>query len=106
MRRLIARRGRPETIYSDNAKTFKWIKKINKSEILHHLFSTKCIKWKFNLIQATWWGRQFDRKVGLVKNTLDKTVERSKLERKELEEVLTDIETTLNNRPLTYIEYI
>ena len=38
--------------------------------------------------------------VTLVKNTLHKTVEKSKLEWKELGEVLTDIETTLNNRLL------
>lgn len=42
--------------------------------------------------------------VGLVKNKLYKTVGRSKLEWKELNEVLTNIETTLNNRPLAYIE--
>ena len=38
--------------------------------------------------------------VTLVKNTLHKTVEKSKLEWKELGEVLTEIETTLNNRLL------
>ena len=42
--------------------------------------------------------------VSLVKNALYKTVGRSKLEWHELTEVLTDIETTLNNRPLTYME--
>ena len=105
---LIARRGCPEAIYSENAKTdmvaSKWIKKINKSEILHHLFSTRCIKWKFNLSRAHWWGGQFERLIDLVKNTLYKTVRKSKLEWKELEEVLTDIETTLNNKLLAYIE--
>ena len=42
--------------------------------------------------------------VSLVKNALYKAVGRSKLEWHELTEVLTDIETTLNNRPLTYME--
>ena len=41
--------------------------------------------------------------VGLVKNALYKTVGKSKLEWHELAEVLTDIETTLNNRSLTYM---
>ena len=48
LKRLIARRGCPETIYSDNAKTFvaasKWIKRINKSEIFHQFLNTKGIK--------------------------------------------------------------
>ena len=43
LKRLIARRG-----YSDNAKTFvaasKWIKRINKSEVLHPVLNTKGIK--------------------------------------------------------------
>ena len=108
LKKLIARHRCPETIYSDNAKTFvaasKWIKRINKSEILHHFLNTKGIKWKFNLSRATSWGWQFERMVGLVKNPLYKTVSKSKLECHELAEVLTDIDTTLNNRPLTYME--
>ena len=56
LKRLIARRRCPETIYSDNAKTYvvnsKWIKKINKSANLHLLHCTRCIKWKFNLSRA------------------------------------------------------
>ena len=39
-----------------------------------------------------------------MKYALYKTVNNSKLEWHELVEVLTDIETTLNNRPLTYME--
>ena len=75
--RLIARHGCPETIYSDNAKTFvtasKWIKSINKSEILHHFLNTKVIKWKFNFSRAPWWCGQFERMVGLMKYALYKT---------------------------------
>ena len=45
LKRLIARRGCPEAIYSNNAKTFvaasKWIKRINKSEILQNFLNTK-----------------------------------------------------------------
>ena len=42
--------------------------------------------------------------VSLVKNALYKIVGKSKLEWHELAEVLTDIDTTLNNRPLSYME--
>ena len=54
--------------------------------------------------RAPWWGGQFERMVGLVKKALYKTVGKSKLEWHKLVETLTDIETTLNNRPLTYTE--
>ena len=42
--------------------------------------------------------------IGLLKNPLYKTVGKSKLEWHELSEILRDIETTLNNRPLAYME--
>ena len=45
LKRLIVRRGCPQTIYSDNAKILvaasKWIKRNNKTEILHHFLNKK-----------------------------------------------------------------
>ena len=49
-------------------------------------------------------GGQFKRMVGLVKKALYETTGKANLSWKELEEVLLDIETTLNNRPLIYVE--
>ena len=42
--------------------------------------------------------------ISLVKNTFYKTVGKATLSWRELEEVSIDIENTLNNRPLTYVE--
>ena len=62
LKRLIARRGRPKVIYSDNVKTFvaasKWIEKINKDELRifakqEYLIKEE-IQWKFNLSRAPW----------------------------------------------------
>ena len=62
-KRLIAKRGAPEKIYSDNAKTFiaswKWVKKLNKSEELNHFFNFMNKEWKFNLTRVPWWSGQF-----------------------------------------------
>ncbi len=59
LKRLIARRGRPSLIYSDNAKTFQaaasWLKKVIKDENFHSELSKYEIKWKFNLSRAPWW---------------------------------------------------
>ena len=108
LKRLIARRGRPDKIYSDNGKTFvaaaKWLKKAMKDEQLHDWLGKMKIVWQFNLSRAPWWGGQFERMVGLVKQALYKTTGKSKLTWNELEEVLLDIEITLNNRPLSYVE--
>ena len=56
LKKFVARRGRPKTIYSDNGSTFKgaasWIKKVMKDEKLHDYLSKNTIEWKFNLSRA------------------------------------------------------
>ena len=56
LKRLIARRGRPKVIYSDNAKTFekasKWIKRVYKDDGMQEFLVTEQVKWKFNLSRA------------------------------------------------------
>ena len=60
------------------------------------------IKWKFNLARAPWWGGFFERLVGIMKRSLSKVISKSLLTYQELEEVLLDVEMTMNNRPLLY----
>ena len=62
------------------------------------------IKWKFKLSRAPCWGEQFERMVGLVKQSLFKATGRANLTKQELEEILLDRELVLNYRPLIYIE--
>ena len=56
LKRLIAHRGKPSTIYSDNAKSFqaaaKRLKQTIKSEQLHDHLTKENINWKFNLPKA------------------------------------------------------
>ena len=55
LKRLIARRGRPKNIYSDNGQTFigaaKWLKTAMKDERLDFL-AHQSIQWQFNLSRA------------------------------------------------------
>ena len=108
LKALIARRGRPSKIYSDNAKTFiaasKAIEKIMRSEELHNYLAKNKIRWQFNLSKAPWWGGQYERIVGLVKQALFKVVGAASLKFQELREILLDVEISLNNRPLSYVE--
>ena len=109
-KRLVARKGKPEKVYSDNGKTFisaaKWVKRLKKSEDLAHYLAKWCIlaKWQFNLPRAPWWGGQFERLIGLVKKSLFKVIGGAKLKFSELEEVILDVEVALSNRPLSYVE--
>ena len=104
LKRLIARRGRPEKIYSDNGRTFlgaaRWIKTVMGDEKIQDFLACQEIKWQFNLSRAPWWGGQFERMVWLVKNCLFKSIGSGCLTWEELADVLLDIEITLNNRPL------
>ena len=81
LKRFIARKGRPDKIYSDNAKTFaaaaKWLKMVMKEEQIQNLLAVKHIKWQFNVSKAPWWGGQYERLIGLVKQSLYKTLGRA-----------------------------
>lgn len=108
LKRFIARRGRPRVIYSDNGGTFikaeKWLRQLRDDERLHGLLEQHEIKWKFNLSRAPWWGGQFERLIGVVKASMYKTIGGATLTWSELNEVLLDVETQVNRRPLSYVE--
>ena len=101
----IPRRGRPQRIYSDNGKTFvsasKWIEQVKKDERIYGFLAQQGIEWKFNLSRAPWWGRQFERLIGMVKGSLYKSIGNGLLSWNELQEVLLDVEVALNNRRMT-----
>ncbi|XP_074629800.1 uncharacterized protein LOC141887949 [Acropora palmata] len=105
---FIAHRGRPEKIYSDNGKTFvgaaNVLKTIMHDEKVHDYLAKHRIMWQFNLSRAPWWGGQFERLIGLVKRALYKSIGGGLLTWAELQDVLLDVEVTLNNRPLSYVE--
>ncbi|XP_044169521.1 uncharacterized protein LOC122953641 [Acropora millepora] len=107
LKRLIARRGRPSTIFSDNGRTFvgaaKLLREIRKDERLQANLAEEEI-WKFNLSCAPWWGGQFEGLLGLFKLAFYKTVGGGMLSWVELSEFVLEVETQLNRRPLSYVE--
>lgn len=82
----------------------KWLKKIQKDEKAQNYLAHHNIVWQFNLSRAPWWGGQFERLVGVVKQAFYKSVGRASLTWNELEEVILDVEVAVNNRPLSYVE--
>lgn len=95
LKRLIARRGRPTKIYSDNGRTFiataNWLKKVRKDERLNTFLGAHEITWQFNLSRAPWWGGQFERFIGVMKGAFYKTVEQGQLSWDVLSEVVLDV---------------
>ena len=108
LKRFIARRGRPRKIYSDNGRTFvaaaKWLRAVMKDERVCNLLVTEGIQWQFNLSRAPWWGGQFERMIGLIKQSMYKTIGNGFLSLEELREIILEVEVALNNRPLSYVE--
>ena len=65
-------------------------------------FSSKGIIWRFNLERAVWFGGLFERMIGTVKRCMRKVLKNAKLNFEELVTILTEIESTIHNRRLTY----
>ena len=109
-KRFISRRGIPECLLSDNAKTFKAGSKeltTLKTQILtaaesQRFLANNGIQWKFITERAPWWGDFYERLIGLVKRRLKKTIGNTSLNVVELQTVLVEVEATLNSHPLTY----
>ena len=75
-----------------------------KNEKINDYIAQQEILSQFNLNPASWCGGQFEGLVTLIKEAMYKTIGKNSLTWYELEEVLMDIEITLNNRPLSYVE--
>ena len=64
LKEFVARRGCPQTIVSDNGKTFmttgRWLSTLKKDHGVANYLGTLNIKWMFNLARAPWWGGFFE----------------------------------------------
>ena len=107
LRRFIARRGIPKLILSDNAKTFKKsnsiLKKLFKSTRIHEFLLEHLVIWRFILAKSPWWAGAYERVVKEIKRPLRKILRNASLSMDELATVVTEIEVSLNSRPLTYL---
>ena len=106
-RRFVARRGLPSRLITDNAKTFKSASKevkntLRPSEIQREMAS-EGVKWDFMVEKAPWQGGFYERMIQSTKRCLKKILGRSAMNFESLRMLLVEIETTINNRPLTYV---
>jgi len=82
----------------------RWLKEIQKDEQLQAYLVEEWITWRFNLSLAPWGGGQFERLVGVFKRAFYQTIGGGMLSWTELCEVVLEVETQLNRRPLSYLE--
>ncbi|UYV64960.1 hypothetical protein LAZ67_3002566 [Cordylochernes scorpioides] len=106
LHRFICRRGRPEKIYSDNGTNFAKLNRIFKRldwTRIERETSIKRIQWIFIPPSAPWWGGFWERMVRTIKEMLIKMLGHRKLKYVQLQTALCEIESIINNRPLTYV---
>ncbi|KAG8181867.1 hypothetical protein JTE90_023605 [Oedothorax gibbosus] len=106
LRRFIARRGRPSTIYSDNGTnlvgTSNALRHVNWEKV-QELSTIKKIQWKFNPPSSPWWGGFWERLIGSLKRILRRVIGNACLQAEELSTVLCEAESLINSRSMTYI---
>lgn len=115
LRRMMNRRGWCNTIFSDNQTSFKKADKVirfsiaNNAKIdlhdekINKFLSDNSIKWKFITERSPHRGGFYERMNRCLKEPLRKVLGHACLNYSELYTVLTDIEASLNQRPLTYL---
>ncbi|UYV65520.1 hypothetical protein LAZ67_3004584, partial [Cordylochernes scorpioides] len=106
LHRFICRRGRPEKIYSDNGTNFAKLNRIFKRLDwirIERETSIKRIQWIFIPPSAPWWGGFWEGMVRTIKEMLIKMLGHRKLKYVQLQTALCEIESIINNRPLTYV---
>ena len=106
-RRFVSRKSLPKIMVSDNASTYQSaaeeIFRLFKSPLLQELLSKRSVQWKFIVKRAPWYGRFWERLIGLTKLALKKVLGRRAIQLSELQTIVTEIEAILNDRPLTFV---
>ena len=109
LRRFSSRRSTPSIMMSDNASTYlaaaDELRQLFSSSLLSDTLSQRGIDWRFIPKRALWFGGFGERLIGLTKLTLKKILERTFMTLPILQTLITEVETVLNDRPLTYLSF-
>ena len=107
-RRFCAGKSVPTAVVSDKATHFiageLAIQAILEDDAIQQHFSKHQIKWIHIPGRSPAWGGWYERLVGIVKNIMMKFLGKALLTQTELHTILIEIEATVNNRLLTYVE--
>ena len=108
MRRLIARRGIPEVMRSDNGSNFvggnkelrEAISRWNESQI-HEFLLQRNIKWLFNPPSGSHFGGVWERCIRTVRKILVALMKEQPLDDEGLTTLMCEVESVVNGRPIT-----
>lgn len=110
IQRLAARRGSPSFFYSDNGTNFKGactelrdeLSKLDRAKLNEYALKNG-VKWIFNPPDAPHTGGSWERLIKSVKISLDAVMRGQILTDEVLYTVMTEIEHSVNSRPLTHV---
>ena len=104
--RFYNRYGLPQVIYSDNAKSFlsstTLLSNLIASDHFQQTFIKYNVKHKTIPAYSPWFGASYERLIKTVKQCLYKTFGRNIVKDTSFLTSLSDIQLSINNRPLTY----
>ncbi|XP_073960633.1 uncharacterized protein [Choristoneura fumiferana] len=106
LRRMIARRGYPDTIWSDNGANFRGADaELRRAALtaLHQEADVRHIDWRFIPASAPFMGGAWERMVSTVKTALAATLHERHPYEDVLHTLLTEVEHTVNSRPLSHV---
>lgn len=107
--RMVAKRGRPEEVTSDNGSNFvgankelkELIQSIDQEKIVDDS-ANKGIKWNWNPPEGSHFRGVFESLIKVAKKSLKAIVGNSGLNDDELQTALKEVEALMNSRPLSY----
>ena len=107
---FIARRGRPQSIHSDNGRNLvgannelrKCIKQLDEERI-QNFCAPKEIEWKFEPPSAPHFGGAWERLVQCTKKTMKAILADKAVSKEVLRTALVEAEGILNSRPITHV---
>ncbi|XP_070571136.1 uncharacterized protein [Ptychodera flava] len=92
---------------SDNATTYlsaaNELRELFDSSYVKQYMANKRVEWSFIPKRAPWFGGFWERMIGLTKNIIKKVLGRAFITFDEMNTIITEIETTLNDRRITYL---
>ncbi|XP_070549922.1 uncharacterized protein [Ptychodera flava] len=93
---------------SDNATTYlaaaEEITKLLNSREIREYMNNHRVEWIFIPKRAPWFGGFWERLIGLTKTALKKVLGHARVTLDELTTVVAEVEATLNDRPITYVD--
>ena len=109
-RRFTSTYSVPHLIYCDNAKTFtsgeneikRLYQTVSNTQCQRH-FAQKGIRFKYTPVQASWFGGVHERLIGVTKLAIKKTLGKALVSLDELQTLIKEIQSVVNNRPLTHL---